>query len=88
MRTTIGKILHPLLGRPALLPPLGKWNPHGTFIDINRRIDMANNDNCYVDMNNNNNATEYTLQDETASESDKLKYTTGNTGNTGNTGKT
>lgn len=82
MRTTIGKILHPLLGRPALLPPLGKWNPHGRFIDINRRIDMANNDNCYVDMNNNNNATEYTLQDETASESDKLKYTTGNTGKT------
>jgi len=39
-------------------------------------------------MNNNNNATEYTLQDETASESDKLKYKTGKTGKTGNTGKT
>ena len=50
---------------------LHKWNPHGTMTDINKRIDMANIDNCYVDMNS---VLKYTIQDEIAAESDKMKY--------------
>jgi hypothetical protein len=71
MRTTISKLLSPLLGQPVPKLHLGKWNPHGTMTDINKRIDMANMDNCYVDMNS---VLKYSIQDEIAAESDKMKY--------------
>ena len=71
MRTIISKILSPLLGQPVPKLHLGKWNPHGTMTDINKRIDMANMDNCYADANK---VLKYTIREETASEISKIKY--------------
>jgi len=82
MSTAIKKLFNTLVGKTKPIPTvhmLGKWNPLGTTADINKRIDMANMDNCcYTKYDSKiymNNMCTYTLANERAAEIRKWKYT-------------
>ena len=81
MSTTIKKLFDMFIMQKKPIPTvhmLGKWNPLGTSADINRRIDMANMDNCYIDKYDSkiymNNMCTYTLANESVAEIRKRQY--------------
>ena len=81
MSTVIKKLFDKFIVQKKSIPKvhmLGKWNPLGTTAAINKRIDMANMDNCYIDKYDSkiymNNMCTYTLADESAAEIRKRQY--------------